>query len=63
MGTKEAIEQFLCIWQAVYVDETMDKAARSMKLEDVLKALMRGKGIQENEILSPWCSQESGCKA
>ena len=62
MNTEEAIDQFLFIWQAVYADETMDRAARSTKLEDVLKDLMRGKGVQENRVLSSWGSQESRCK-
>ena len=62
MSTEEAIDQFLFVWQAVYADETMDRVARSTKLENVLKDLMRGKAMKENQILSSWCSQESRCK-
>lgn len=62
MGTEEAIEEFIGIWETAFADDTLDPTARSEKLDEVLRGLMKRKIVAEHRKL--WVEIESGrgCK-
>jgi hypothetical protein len=62
MSIEEAIEEFLNIWQLVYTDATLDQATRSAKLEDLMKNLLKSKGIDESCKMCLPEEEENGCK-
>jgi hypothetical protein len=62
MGIEEATEEFIQIWDTVFADISLDRTARSAKLEDTIKNLLKGRGIEENrEMVSR--DQDRGCRA
>jgi hypothetical protein len=62
MDVEETIEEFISIWQTVYADDTPDQATRSVKLEEVIKSLLKRKEIPEDRRMYVENADEPPCK-
>ena len=63
MGIEEAIEEFINIWNEVFADATLNPAARSAKLEIVIKDVLKRSGLPENRKLYSGEEEDNSCKA
>jgi hypothetical protein len=61
MGVEEATKEFIKIWDIVFADLSLDRTARSVKLEGTIKNLLNGCGISDNQKMTDG-DQGHGCK-
>jgi hypothetical protein len=48
MSIEDTIKEFASIWKTVFVNDALEPIARSAKLEDAVKAPLKGRGMLEN---------------
>jgi hypothetical protein len=63
LSIEDAIEEFLKIWNSVFVDSSLDQVARSEKLESMMETLLERRGIPANRTLAVAEKNGHACKA
>jgi hypothetical protein len=62
LSIEDAIDEFLEIWNSVFVDSSLDKVARSEKLERMMETLLERRGIPANRALAVADTEGHVCK-
>jgi hypothetical protein len=63
LSIEDAIEEFLEIWNSVFVDSSLDQVARSEKLESMMETLLERRRIPANRTLTVAETNDHACKA
>ena len=63
MEVEEVVKVFTEVWGEVFANASLDRAARSAKLEDLVKGLLNRKGLKEDTRLCNEEWKEASCKS
>jgi hypothetical protein len=62
MDIEEAKEEFIRIWETVFMDDTIEPTLRSSRLENIIGAILRKKGLSEDQQLLDSRAADGGCQ-